>query len=321
MRAGRRARHADRRPERPGRHLDPVVAVRADRGAVPAGRAHRRGQPVGQLRVVVHELRLRQRRRHQPGGLRRQRGHGRRHRLPRLLRRRPRDRRGAGLRRGHRRRSTRSSSEMRAVAERMPVVLVKGGATSGGAAGRGQPHRRRWPPTTASSTAMCRQAGRDPGRDDRGGLRGGGHLRHPARCRQGPNVCVVSARPAAGASSPPMPSPHRASSCSPLPDDLIAALDAELPPRWSRNNPIDMAGGETKDTIPNVLEIVARHPAVDARRPPRHGHPVEPGAHGARGPLLPGPRPRAHRRLPRPPGPSVHGDRGRRCRPSSASRS
>ncbi len=49
-----------------------------------------------------------------------------------------------------------------------------------------------------------------------------------------------------------------------LPDDLVAALDDELPPRWSRNNPIDMAGGETKDTITTVLEIVARHPEVDA---------------------------------------------------------
>src|SRR5204862_628002 len=32
----------------------------------------------------------------------------------------------------------------------------------------------------------------------------------------------------------------------------------------SRNNPIDFAGGETRDTIPEVMEIVARHPDVDA---------------------------------------------------------
>ena len=36
----------------------------------------------------------------------------------------------------------------------------------------------------------------------------------------------------------------------PLPADLLAAIDAELPPRWSRNNPVDCAGGETRDTIP-----------------------------------------------------------------------
>jgi acetyltransferase len=49
-----------------------------------------------------------------------------------------------------------------------------------------------------------------------------------------------------------------------LPADLEARLDRELPPRWSRNNPIDLAGGETRDTIPTVLEITASHPDVDS---------------------------------------------------------
>jgi acetyltransferase len=49
-----------------------------------------------------------------------------------------------------------------------------------------------------------------------------------------------------------------------LPDDLRAAIDDKLPPRWSRNNPIDLAGAETRDTIPEVLELVTRHPDVDA---------------------------------------------------------
>ncbi|MHC5022050.1 MAG: hypothetical protein ACYTGX_18480, partial [Planctomycetota bacterium] len=34
--------------------------------------------------------------------------------------------------------------------------------------------------------------------------------------------------------------------------------------RWSRNNPIDLAGGETRDTIPEVLDLVTAHPDVDA---------------------------------------------------------
>jgi acetyltransferase len=49
-----------------------------------------------------------------------------------------------------------------------------------------------------------------------------------------------------------------------LPDDLLAAIDAHLPPRWSRNNPVDCAGGETRDTIPTVLGLIAEHPDVDA---------------------------------------------------------
>ena len=47
-----------------------------------------------------------------------------------------------------------------------------------------------------------------------------------------------------------------------LPADLQAAIDAKLPPRWSRNNPVDCAGGETRDTIPEVLELIAAHPEV-----------------------------------------------------------
>jgi acyl-CoA synthetase (NDP forming) len=49
-----------------------------------------------------------------------------------------------------------------------------------------------------------------------------------------------------------------------LPDDLMAAIDGELPPRWSRNNPIDMAGGETRDTVPKVMRLAASHTQVDA---------------------------------------------------------
>jgi len=49
-----------------------------------------------------------------------------------------------------------------------------------------------------------------------------------------------------------------------LPDDLLAAIDEHLPPRWSRNNPVDCAGGETRDTIPTVLGLIADHPSVDA---------------------------------------------------------
>ena len=49
-----------------------------------------------------------------------------------------------------------------------------------------------------------------------------------------------------------------------LPADLMAAIDDRLPARWSRNNPVDCAGGETRDTIPEVLELLVAHDAVDA---------------------------------------------------------
>ena len=49
-----------------------------------------------------------------------------------------------------------------------------------------------------------------------------------------------------------------------LPTDLTKALDELLPPRWSRNNPIDCAGGETRDTIPEILELICAHDDIDA---------------------------------------------------------
>jgi acetyltransferase len=49
-----------------------------------------------------------------------------------------------------------------------------------------------------------------------------------------------------------------------LPDDLRARIDTMLPARWSRQNPIDLAGGETRDTLPDVLQLACAHPDVDA---------------------------------------------------------
>ena len=50
----------------------------------------------------------------------------------------------------------------------------------------------------------------------------------------------------------------------PLPEDVKQAIDGMVPARWSRNNPIDLAGGETRDTIPEVLELLCSHPDIDA---------------------------------------------------------
>lgn len=49
-----------------------------------------------------------------------------------------------------------------------------------------------------------------------------------------------------------------------LPDDVRRRIDDMLPARWSRNNPIDLAGGETRDTIPELLLLLAGHEAFDA---------------------------------------------------------
>jgi acetyltransferase len=50
----------------------------------------------------------------------------------------------------------------------------------------------------------------------------------------------------------------------PLPDELRARIDTMVPARWSRQNPVDLAGGETRDTVPDVLDLVCAHADVDA---------------------------------------------------------
>ena len=159
--------------------------------------------------------------------------------------------------------AARSSTRLRAVTARKPLVLLKGGATAGRAARRGVAHRR----ARQRRPRLRRHV--PPGRRARGPRRSRRRSRprprsRRSRCRAGPTVAVVTTAGGWGVVDRRRDRPVRARRCSPLPDDLRAAIDAKLPPRWSRNNPIDLAGGETRDTIPEVLELVAGHPDVDA---------------------------------------------------------
>ena len=157
----------------------PGVAVRADRGAVPAGRRDRHRVAVGQLHLVVHELRGADGRRREPRGVGRQRGRGHHPRLPRA--------------------STRRippPSVALAYVEGVPDGrgVLRAGASGGGRqaagarqgrghgrrpAGGGEPHRfagqRR--PRLRRHVPSGRH---HPRRHDRGGVRGRRHLRHPA---------------------------------------------------------------------------------------------------------------------------------------------
>ena len=153
------------------------------------------------------------------------------------------------------------AERLRAVAERIPVVVVKGGATAGGQR------------AAASHTGALAS-------DDRvfdGAMRQAGVSR-AATVEQGFEV-------AASFASQPLPRGNRVVvvtsvggwgvvaadaiagtdlALAALAPELMEAVDALLPPRWSRNNPIDMAGGETRDTVPEILRLAAEHPDVDA---------------------------------------------------------
>ena len=150
---------------------------------------------------------------------------------------------------------------LRAVAERMPLVLVKGGATSSGSRAAAS-HTGSLATDDRVFDGMCRQAGICRVDTIEEAYEAAATFATQP-LPKGPKVAVVTTAGGWGVvtadaiSSSPL-------ELLPLPDDLRAALDDELPPRWSRNNPIDLAGGETRDTIPRVLELVAQHPEVDS---------------------------------------------------------
>jgi acetyltransferase len=152
-------------------------------------------------------------------------------------------------------------TRLRAVCERKPVVLVKGGATSGGARAAAS-HTGSLATDDRVFTGMCRQAGAVRAATVEEAFEvAAAFATQPLPA--GPKVAVVSTVGGWGVVTADAIADTDLQLLA-LPDDLRAELDGLLPPRWSRSNPIDMAGGETKDTIPAVLAAAARHPSVDA---------------------------------------------------------
>lgn len=153
-------------------------------------------------------------------------------------------------------------SRLAKVTPHKPVVLVKGGATEKGAR------------AAASHTGAL--AANDSIFD--GACRAGGITRaHTVEeafeaaatfatqpLPKGPNVIILTTAGGWGVVTSDAIANDGSMQLMALPADLQAEIDTKLPPRWSRNNPVDCAGGETRDTIPEVMEMIARHKDVDA---------------------------------------------------------
>jgi acetyltransferase len=150
---------------------------------------------------------------------------------------------------------------LRAVTPAKPVVLVKGGVTSAGQQAAAS-HTGALAGEQRIFTGAMHQAGVCLARTIEEAFDAAATFATQP-LPKGPNTVVVTT---AGGWGVMTADALAASSLQlmPLPDDLRAAIDTKLPPRWSRSNPIDMAGGESRDTVPEVLQLVAEHPAVDA---------------------------------------------------------
>ncbi len=142
-----------------------------------------------------------------------------------------------------------------------PVVLVKGGASRAGQRAAAS-HTGSLASDDAVFDGAMRQAGAIRARTVEEAFDTAATLATQPRPR-GPRVVVVTTVGGWGV----LTADAIASSSLELiglPDAVHDAVSELVPPRWSRNNPIDLAGGETRETIPEVLRIVAAHPEVDA---------------------------------------------------------
>ncbi len=155
----------------------------------------------------------------------------------------------------------RFAEQVRAVTEHKPLVVVKGGVTAGGARAAAS-HTGALATVDRVFDGAIRQAGATRAASIEEAFEAAATFASqplPA----GPNVAVVTTVGGWGVLTADAICSSSLSLLD-LPPRLREAIDAKLPPRWSRQNPIDMAGGETRDTVPEILELVAADPDVHA---------------------------------------------------------
>jgi len=141
-----------------------------------------------------------------------------------------------------------------------PLVVLKGGATEGGARAAAS-HTGALAADDRLFDGECRAAGITRAASVEVAFDAAATFATQPR-PAGPNVVVLTTAGGWGVVTADAISRHPDLRLLPLPDDLRATIDAALPPRWSRNNPVDCAGGETRETIPEVLAAIATHPDV-----------------------------------------------------------
>lgn len=149
----------------------------------------------------------------------------------------------------------------RAVAARKPLVLVKGGATAGGQRAAAS-HTGSLASDDQVFDGMCKQAGISRAATIEEAFEVAATFATQPLPR-GNRVVVLTTAGGWGVVTADAITRSSLDLAS-LPLDLREALDGKLPPRWSRNNPVDLAGAETRDTIPEVLDLIVGHPEVDA---------------------------------------------------------
>lgn len=153
-------------------------------------------------------------------------------------------------------------SRLSDVARKKPVVLVKGGATENGARAAAS-HTGALAANDSIFDGACRAGGISRARTVEEAFEAAATFATQP-LPKGPNVVILTTAGGWGVVTSDAIADDGSLNLMTLPEDLKSLIDTKLPPRWSRNNPVDCAGGETRDTIPEVMEMIASHPDVDA---------------------------------------------------------
>jgi acetyltransferase len=153
-------------------------------------------------------------------------------------------------------------SRLAAVTKKKPVVLIKGGATDKGARAAAS-HTGALAANDSIFDGACKSAGITRAATVEEAFETAATFATQP-LPKGPNVVVLTTAGGWGVVTSDAIANDGSLQLMTLPEDLLSQIDTKLPPRWSRNNPVDCAGGETRDTIPEVMEMIARHKDVDA---------------------------------------------------------
>lgn len=153
-------------------------------------------------------------------------------------------------------------TRLASVAQRKPLVLVKGGATEGGAQAAAS-HTGALAADDKVFDGFCRAAGITRTETVEEAFEAAATFATQP-LPMGPNVVIMTTAGGWGVVTSDAIIRDGQLKLMELPGDLKAQIDSKLPPRWSKGNPVDCAGGETRDTIPEVLEMIAVHPDVHA---------------------------------------------------------
>jgi len=143
-----------------------------------------------------------------------------------------------------------------------PVVLIKGGATDKGARAAAS-HTGALAANDAIFDGACKASGVTRAATVEEAFEAAATFATQP-LPTGPNVVVLTTAGGWGVVTSDAIANDGSMQLMTLPEDLLAQIDTKLPPRWSRNNPVDCAGGETRDTIPEVMAMIVEHKDVDA---------------------------------------------------------